>query len=338
MRYVTFALPDSLKKPRLGAMRDDLVVDLQAARTWAQGARALPAQPIPPTLLELIHLGPEAHDYLTELMAGLEGVDPLEVRGAGREAVAQQVSDVVLYPPLPRPMSLRDFYAFEAHVKTGYAIRGRDVPHEWYEFPVFYFSNPSAIYGPEESIPYPSYSEALDYELEVACVIGTRGRDITVEQAEQHIFGYTIFNDWSARDEQRKEMTVGLGPAKGKDFASSLGPAIVTPDELTDRATERPGVYELSMVARVNRTERSRGNWREIHYSFGEMIARASAEVYLMPGDVIGSGTVGTGSLLELTGGKGPWLQEGDSVELEIERLGVLRNRVGARANRSSSA
>ena len=338
MRYVTFALPDSLKKPRLGAMRDDLVVDLQAARTWAQGTRALSAQPIPPTLLELIHLGPEAHDYLTELMAGIEGVDPLEVRGAGREAVAHQVSDVVLYPPLPRPMSLRDFYAFEAHVKAGYAIRGRDVPQEWYELPVFYFSNPNAIYGPEESIPYPGYSEALDYELEVACVIGTRGRDITVEQAEEHIFGYTIFNDWSARDEQRKEMTVGLGPAKGKDFASSLGPAIVTPDELTDRATERPGVYELSMVARVNRIERSRGNWKEIHYSFGEMIARASAAVYLMPGDVIGSGTVGTGSLLELTGGKGPWLQEGDSVELEIERLGVLRNRVGARANRSSSA
>jgi fumarylacetoacetate (FAA) hydrolase len=333
MRYVTFALPDSLRTPRLGAMREDVVVDLHAARTWAQGAHSLPAEPIPPTLLELIHLGSEAQDYLAELMISLEGTDPLTVKGAGRAAVAHRVSDVALYPPLPRPMSLRDFYAFEPHVKTAYEIRGRDIPQEWYDIPVFYFSNASAIYGPEESVPAPSYTQALDYELEIACVIGTQGRDISVEQAEEHIFGYTVFNDWSARDEQRKEMTVGLGPAKGKDFASSIGPAIVTPDELVDRATGRPGVYDLAMAARVNGTERSRGNWKDIHYSFGEMIARASADVYMMPGDIIGSGTVGTGSLLELTKGEGPWLQAGDTVELEIERLGVLRNRVGTRVN-----
>jgi len=333
MRYVTFALPDSPRRPRLGAMLDDLVVDLQAARTWAQGEQSLPAEPIPPTMLELIHLGAEAQDYLRELVGRLDWVDPLEAKGASREAVAHRETDVVLYPPLPRPVSLRDFYAFEAHVKAGYAIRGRDVPQQWYEMPVFYYSNPNAIYGPEEGVPYPGYSQALDYELEVACVIGTRGRDIPVEQAEQHIFGYTIFNDWSARDEQRKEMAVGLGPAKGKDFASSFGPAIVTPDELADSATGRPGVFDLYMTARVNGDERARGNWKDIHYSFGEMIARASADVTLMPGDIIGSGTVGTGSLLELTGGEGPWLQEGDSVELEIEKLGILRNQVGARAN-----
>ncbi len=324
MRYVTFALPDSLRKPRLGAMLNDLVIDLLTARTWAQESQSLPAEPIPPTMLELIHLGAEAQDYLRELMGSLNGVDPLEVKG-----VAHRLADVVLYPPLPRPPSLRDFYAFEEHVKAGYAIRGRDVPQQWYEMPVFYYSNPNAIYGPGESVPYPSYSKALDYELEVACVIGARGRDIAVEQAEENIFGYTIFNDWSARDEQRKEMAVGLGPAKGKDFASSFGPAIVTPDELADRATDRPGVFDLSMTARVNGDERSRGNWKDIHYSFGEMIARASADVTLMPGDIIGSGTVGTGSLLELTSGEGPWLQDGDSVELEIEQLGVLRNQVG---------
>lgn len=327
MRYVTFALPDSLRKPRLGAMLNDLVIDLLAARTWAQGARALPAEPIPPTMLELIHLGKQAQDYLGGLMDSLDGVDPLEAEG-----VTYSATDVVIYPPLPSPPSLRDFYAFEAHVKAGYAIRGRDVPQQWYEMPVFYYSNPNAIYGPGESIPYPGYSHALDYELEVACVIGTRGRDIPVEQAEQHIFGYMIFNDWSARDEQRKEMAVGLGPAKGKDFASSFGPAIVTPDELADSATGRQGVFDLSMTALVNGDERSRGNWKDIHYSFGEMIARASADVTLMPGDIIGSGTVGTGSLLELTSGEGPWLQAGDSVELEIEQLGVLRNQVGARA------
>jgi len=332
MRYVTFALPDSLRKPRLGAMRDDLVIDLLTARTWAQGALSLPAEPIPPTMMELLHLGAAAQDYLRELMNSLDGTDPLEAKGASREAVGHRVTDVVLYPPLPRPTSLRDFYAFEAHVKAGAAIRGREVPQEWYEIPVFYYSNPNAIYGPGESIPYPSYSQALDYELEVACVIGTRGRNIPAKQAEQYIFGYTIFNDWSARDEQRKEMAVGLGPAKGKDFASSFGPAIVTPDELAGSATDRPGVFDLAMTARVNGDERSRGNWKDIHYSFGEMIARASADVTLMPGDVIGSGTVGTGSLLELTSGEGPWLQDGDSVELEIEQLGILHNQVGARA------
>ena len=333
MRYVTFALSSSPKQPRLGAMLDELVIDLLTARTWSQGEQSLPAEPIPPTMLELIHLGAEAHDYLRKLMGSLDGVDPLKAKGAGRVAVGYKLTDVVLYPPLPRPMSLRDFYAFEAHVKAGNAIRGRDVPPQWYEIPVFYYSNVGSIYGPEESVPYPSYSKALDYELEVACVIGTRGRNITVEQAEAYIFGYMIFNDWSARDEQRKEMAVGLGPAKGKDFASSFGPAIVTPDELADTATDRPGVFDLSMSARVNDDERSRGNWKDIHYSFGEMIARASADVYLMPGDVIGSGTVGTGSLLELTSGDGPWLKDGDSVELEIERLGVLRNQIIARAN-----
>ena len=233
-------------------MLNDLVIDLLAARTWAQGAQSLPAEPMPPTMLELIHLGKQAQDYLRELMDSLDGADPLDAKG-----VALSATDVVLYPPLPRPLSLRDFYAFEAHVKAGYAIRGRDVPQQWYEMPVFYYSNPNAIYGSGESIPYPSYSQALDYELEVACVIGTRGRDIPVEQAEQHIFGYMIFNDWSARDEQRKEMAVGLGPAKGKDFASSFGPAIVTPDELADSATGRPGVFNLSMTARVNGDERS---------------------------------------------------------------------------------
>ena len=333
MRYVTFALRDSPSKPRLGAMLDELVIDLHAARTWAQGAKSLPVEPIPPTMLELVYLGTEAHEYLRDLVGSLVGMNPLEANGAGRERVAFSSVDVELYPPLPRPTSLRDFYAFEEHVKAGNAIRGRDVPQQWYEIPVFYYSNQSAVYGPEEMIPKPSYSEALDYELEVACVIGTRGRDISVEQAEDYIFGYTIFNDWSARDEQRKEMAVGLGPAKGKDFASSFGPAIVTADELADAATDRPGVFDLSMSARVNGEERSRGNWKDIHYSFGEMIARASADVDLMPGDVIGSGTVGTGSLLELTGGEGPWLKHGDSVELEIERLGVLRNQIGTRAN-----
>ncbi|MBK8026102.1 MAG: fumarylacetoacetate hydrolase family protein [Chloroflexi bacterium] len=228
--------------------------------------------------------------------------------------------------PLELPIrSLRDFYAFEVHVKTANANRGRSVPEAWYQIPVFYFSNASAIYQHDESVPIPGYTQALDYELEVAAIIGRTGRDIPAEEAEEYILGYTIMNDWSARDVQRLEMSVGLGPAKAKDFATSLGPVVVTAAELADRATGRAGVYDLTMIARVNGVERSRGNWHDLHWSFGEMIARASQDVTLLPGDVIGSGTVGTGCLLELTAGNGPWLQPGDIVELEVERLGLLR-------------
>ena len=235
---------------------------------------------------------------------------------------------VRLVAPVRRPPTLRDFYAFEQHVKAGNSIRGREIPPQWYEIPVFYFSNPTSIIGPDDPVRAPKASQALDYELEVACVIGKSGRDIAPEEAEDYIAGYLIFNDWSARDLQRQEVAVGLGPAKGKDFASSFGPMLVTPDELVDRHAGRPGIYNLTMTARVNGVERSRGNWADLYHSFGDMIARASADVTLHPGDLIGSGTVGTGCLLELTMGQGPWLQSGDVVELEIERLGVLRNTV----------
>ncbi|RJP49096.1 MAG: fumarylacetoacetate hydrolase family protein [Anaerolineaceae bacterium] len=231
-----------------------------------------------------------------------------------------------------RPTTLRDAYAFEQHVKTANKNRGRDVPKEWYDFPVFYYTNPHSIFGPGDEIPYPPYTSALDYELEIAIIIGKAGMNIKPEEAEKHIFGYTIFNDWSARDVQRAEMKVGLGPAKGKDFASSLGPLIVTREALADRAVGRAGVYDLEMRARVNGVEMSRGNLKDIFWSFGEIIARASESAMLQPGDVIGSGTVGTGCLLELTKGEGPWLKPGDVVELEVERIGILRNTIGRKA------
>jgi fumarylacetoacetate (FAA) hydrolase len=169
----------------------------------------------------------------------------------------------------------------------------------------------------------------LDYELEIAVIIGKGGRDIKAEDAAKHIFGYTILNDWSARDVQSEELKIGLGPAKGKDFASSLGPVIVTSEALANRAADRPGVYDLVMTAKVNGVEMSRGNLSDIFWSFGEIIARASDSVELMPGDVIGSGTVGTGCLLELTKAQGPWLKDGDLVELEIEEIGILKNTIG---------
>lgn len=261
--------------------------------------------------------------------------DMYAVMEAGAEEAAKKASEdwlpideVKFLSPL-KPFTLRDGYAFEQHVLTANRNRGRDVPAEWYEFPVFYFTNPNAVFGHEDVIPYPHYTNAMDYELEIAVVIGKGGMSIKPEDAPNHIFGYTIFNDWSARDVQRKEMAVGLGPAKGKDFASAFGPVIVTHEALADKWTGRPGVYDLEMSARVNGKEFSRGNFKDMHWSFGEIIARVSDSVMLHPGDVIGSGTVGTGCLLELTKFQGPWLNEGDVVELEVERIGILRNTVG---------
>jgi 2-keto-4-pentenoate hydratase/2-oxohepta-3-ene-1,7-dioic acid hydratase in catechol pathway len=240
------------------------------------------------------------------------------------------MDEVKFHAPL-HPTTLRDAYAFEQHVKTANQNRGREVPEEWYKFPVFYYTNPHSIFGPEDEIPYPHYTQALDFELEIAVVIGKPGIHIKPENALEHIFGYTIFNDWSARDVQRAEMKVGLGPAKGKDFASSLGPVIVSCEALADRTVNRPGVFDLYMSAKVNGVEMSRGNLKDIFWSFGEIIARASDTSELQAGDVIGSGTVGTGCLLELTKTQGPWLNEGDVVELEVERIGILKNTVGVK-------
>ncbi len=325
---VTYITRDEPRKARLGALVDEAVVDLEVATTWAQGACGISREELPGSMVELIHRGPELWEYCRCVLAEIKKTAaPLQLKGAGRKPVAVRHEDAKMLAPL-QPLSLRDFYAFEQHVRTAYANRGREVPGAWYRFPVFYFSNALAIYGPDDAIPYPSYSQALDYELEIAAVIGRRGRDIPPEHASDLIFGYTIFNDWSARDTQREEMSVGLGPAKGKDFASSLGPCIATLDEFEDFATDRHGVFNLEMTARVNGEVRSRGNFLDIHYSFGELLARASAEVDLYPAEVIGSGTVGTGCLLELTAGEGPWLKPGDVVELEIERIGKLTNTI----------
>jgi 2-keto-4-pentenoate hydratase/2-oxohepta-3-ene-1,7-dioic acid hydratase in catechol pathway len=200
------------------------------------------------------------------------------------------------------------------------------LPPAWYEIPVFYFGYTGSVIGPDAPLTKPTWSEKLDFELEIACVIGKPGRDIDVSVAFDHVAGYTIMNDWSARDIQRQEMSVGLGPAKGKDFTTSLGPYLVTPDELVDRFAN--GRHDLTMIARINGEEITRGNAKTIHWTFAVMIARAAQGVELLPGDVIGSGTVGGGCLLELGEEVHPWLTHGDEIELEIERLGRLRNRI----------
>ena len=228
--------------------------------------------------------------------------------GNAREHAEYALADVDLRPPVLYPPTVRDFMAFEDHVANARKQRGTEVPAEWYETPVFYFSNPAAIFGPDQDVPYPPETNELDYELECAAVIGAGGR----------IAGFTILNDWSARDVQRHEMRVGLGPAKGKDFATSLGPVLVTTDEFDGTNGE--------MVARVNGDERSRGNLSTMYHSWDSLVAQAARNTVLRPGDVLGSGTVGSGCILEH--GDGRWLQRGDVVELEIEGIGVLRNRI----------
>jgi len=311
MKFVTF--DTGTGSPRSGWLREGCVVDMHEV-----SAGRLPSE-----LLEFVR---RHEDYMEEAeridsRLGSDAKAMLALKGI------YPASDVALLAPFPKPPSVRDFYAFEAHVIGARRRRGLDIMPEWYQFPVFYFSNHQGIVGPNALIRKPTATSALDYELEVACVIGKEGRDITAEEADSYIFGYCIMNDWSARDIQREEVKVGLGPAKGKDFATSLGPYLVTKDELERyRTGER---HDLEMTARVNGAELSRGNMRDLHYTFGNMLARASADATLYPGDIIGSGTVGTGCLLELGQEVHRWLEPGDIVELEVTGLGLLRNTIG---------
>jgi fumarylacetoacetate (FAA) hydrolase len=229
--------------------------------------------------------------------------------------------------PAPFPVaSLRDFYAFEQHVKTCRAQRGLGMLPQWYQVPVFYFSNPVAIIGDGDPVRTPHGCLELDYELELACVIGKPARDLPADDSAMDcVAGFTIMNDWSARDLQRVEMAVGLGPSKSKDFATSLGPRIVPFDEL--KSLYRDGRLHLEMTAKVNGREYSRGNAGSMHWTWPQLLAHASRDTELRPGDVLGSGTVGSGCILELTPEKvGGWLKEGDMVELEIESIGILMN------------
>jgi fumarylacetoacetate (FAA) hydrolase len=230
--------------------------------------------------------------------------------------------------PIPEIASIRDFYAFEQHVATCRRHRGLGMVAEWYQVPVFYFSNPAGVIHHEAEVWAPLDSHALDFELELACVIGRQVRDLPDDDRSlDAALGFTIMNDWSARDLQRVEMAVGLGPSKGKDFATSLGPFLVSVDELADCYSG--GRLHLEMTAAVNGRLLSRGNSGSMYWTWPQLLAHASRDTTLKPGDVLGSGTVGSGCILELTPeAVGGWLKPGDLVELAIERLGTLRNRV----------
>lgn len=307
MKLVTF---DAGSERRIGAVCDDGValVDLSAAF---------------PDMLALIDAGD----------AGLERAAAM----LRDRTLVRPMASVRLCAPLPEPRQMRDFVSFEKHLRQARANRhlfdpsakqidpaAVVLPAAWYEQPVCYKCNRLSVVGPEAEISWPRYSTMLDYELEIGFVIGRRGKDISRAAARDHIFGYLIFNDFSARDAQMRESAVGLGPSTGKDFdtGNALGPWLVTRDEIADP-------YNLDMVVRVNGEERGRGNSGTMHHKFEDMIAHISVDQTLYPGEFIGAGTVGDGSGLE----HARFLEPGDVVELEISGLGILRNRIGPRRN-----
>ena len=249
------------------------------------------------------------------------------------EGIALPLAGKKLLAPIPRPPSMRDGYAFRQHVETARKNRGLEMIPEFDLFPVFYFTNHQAVIGGGDLRVRDGHLDRLDFELEAAIVVGREGRDLSAQNADDHVFGLMIMNDWSARALQMEEMKLSLGPAKGKDFATGLGPWLVTKDELAKQIvhTPRGDVYHLGMRAFVNGKQLSSGNVKDMNWTFAEILARASYGVTLYPGDVIGSGTVGTGCLLELNGSKvtdNQWLEPGDQVALEIDGLGRLENTV----------
>lgn len=329
MKLVTFVIPDGSQ--RIGSVLDDLktVADFRAGAEllWGRSPACFDS------MLALIHGGAEAK---------AQAQDITDAVAAGRATAARlPINDIRLLAPVPRPEQMRDFLAFELHYKQARAgalkIRAATfpdpaaaelelkeldefkIPPVWYEQPVYYKGNRFSVIGTETDILWPSYSKKLDFELELGVFIGATGKNIAPKNAAAHIFGYCIFNDMSARDAQYREYPVRLGPAKGKDFDTGnvMGPWLVTADEVGDP-------YDLTMVVRVNGEEWGRGNSGSMHHKFEDMIAHASKEETLHPGEFLGSGTVGNGCGLE----HNRWIKAGDIIEMEVSKLGTLRNRV----------
>lgn len=304
MKLVTFVTPSG---PHVGALDGDAIVDLTATGD--------------PSLASMLAL----------IDAGDAGLDAARAALKARANTVPQAGTQLL-APLPQPRRMRDCLIFEQHVRQARARQGRpkdhpdnldpaeiQVPESWYEFPVYYKGNPFSVIGPGADILWPDCAEVLDYELEMGIIIGKKGKNIPREQAYDHVFGYTVFNDVSARDVQRRDMAAGLGPAKGKDFDTGnvIGPCIVTRDEI-------PDPHALTMVATISGEEVCRNSSGTSHHKFPDVIAWASQDETIYPGEFLGSGTVGNGCGLE----NGRLLKPGDVVELEIEKIGVLRNRV----------
>lgn len=300
MKLVTFKNTNG--ESRTGWLQGDGVVDMNLASTK-----------LPTDMLTFI----DHHEEYFEVIKSLGELQP-----------HYQLSEVQLLAPLPNPRSFRDYIGFEMHMLNASKSFGHTIGKEWYEMPIFYFTNHHGIYGPDDEIKRPEGETKMDIELEIACIIGKKGKDIKAEEAQDYIFGYTVFNDWTARAIQRREMMIPLGPHKGKDFANAIGPCIVTKDEMEQYMGEN-GRFNLRMTSKINGVQVCDGNYNTVYYTFGQMIERASENnVTMMPGDILGSGTVGWGSLIENNFTVHRPLEPGDVVELEIEGIGVLRNKV----------
>ena len=320
MRLITYERDDTTVA--IGALENTQVIDFNRAHQLATGRE----NPSFTSMLALIEGGEQALDLAHSLF-----------NSADDKAILN-LTDVRLLAPIPLPPQIRDFTCFETHVRqapvgmrsvlelytdldlSAVPKRVASKPNiAWQRQPVYYKCNRFAVSGPDDEIIWPAYSQLMDYELEIALVMGKQGKDISKAEAMDYVFGFTIFNDFSARDQQGIEMQGHLGPSKGKDFdkANAFGPVITTLDEIGDP-------HNLEMVARVNGEEWSRGNSRDMHWRFDDVISFVSQAETLFPGEILGSGTVGNGCGLELQ----KFLKDGDIVELEIEKIGVLRNRV----------
>jgi fumarylacetoacetate (FAA) hydrolase len=288
---------------------------------------------LPDTMAVFLKSGEEAMESARTL--------DLRIREGKFSTEPLQMHDEDLLAPVPQPTSCRDGYAFRQHVAAARRNRGVEMIPEFDEYPIFYFTNHNSIQGPGSIECMPDHFRNLDFELEVAAVIGRKGKNIKAEEADQYIAGFTIMNDMSARVLQMEEMKLNLGPAKGKDFCTVIGPWLVTPDELEPyRKAAKPGhtgaSYNLEMRCWVNGIQVSEGNTGDMDWTFAEIIERCAYGTSVLPGDVIGSGTVGTGCFLELNGTgllhdknyKTQWLQDGDVVEMEITGLGRLKNTI----------
>lgn len=316
MKLVTFL--NTAQESRIGWLVGEAVVDMQLANPE-----------LPTDMLTFI----DNHETYFELIKSLGEVTP-----------HYQLSEVKLLAPLPNPRSFRDYIGFEMHMQNASRSFGHTIGSAWYDMPIFYFTNHQAIYGPNDLIKRPTKETKMDIELEIACIIGKKGKDIKAEEATPYIFGYTIFNDWTARAIQKVEMQIPLGPHKGKDFANAIGPCIVTADEMEQYRVpfdasvfndpiRVPAVagdrFDIKMTSRINGTTVCEGNYKTVYFNFEQMIERASENnVTLMPGDILGSGTVGWGSLIENNFSVHRPLEPGDVVALEIEGIGILVNTV----------
>ena len=324
MKLVTYKQHNS--NPRVGIFYNNLIFDIRKAAEYLK-------METPSFIGQIIE---EWSHWLNELKIIYDEIIN------GRITAETDREHVELLAPLPHPNSCRDAYAFRQHVETARRNRDAEMIPEFDQFPVFYFTNHNAIFGEGDIIVEDDHLQKLDFELEAAIVIGKRGKNISAREADSYIAGYTIMNDLSARKLQMEEMKLNLGPAKGKDFATVIGPYLVTTNELDNHKIETPSgnKFDLKMTAKHNGKLISEGNLKDMNWTFAEIIERASYGVELFPGDVIGSGTVGTGCYLELNGTKAleakekgeeftpTWLKEGDTIELEIEGLGVLKNKI----------